>query len=319
MANELRRLKFGDRPVTGEESSRERIQQALSIRSRANETSIEQPNSVSYRSELVQSELADLSNRQSVSTILRESGERIEQTLQHILQNRSARSQVAAPQSSESRRTNAEPSNDDLQLFNAIRDYSRNQVLSEIGELVQRQLVSSTLESEFRRDLENNVLSHLRRIGTDETVTDNLTRLVNSNEILAQQTNSRQRHRQTTSREIDQLKSELGELKSLMKLSFELQMDMQRAFKQEISALVNNTFNKTESARLVQLNTIENRTEGQCIICAEATADTVFYKCGHMCACFKCSMDLKQQELNCAVCRAPIVDIIKTYKCNFAE
>jgi hypothetical protein len=116
------------------------------------------------------------------------------------------------------------------------------------------------------------------------------------------------------SREIKELKTEILELKNMIKLSFDVTLDMQRAFRQEISALVSGTFQNSASSNLIQNTRAAN--EGKCLICTENDIDSVFYSCGHLACCYKCSLELKQKGHNCCVCRAPIKDILRTYKCN---
>ena len=195
----------------------------------------------------------------------------------------------------------------------SVDDMTRAQIISEIGELVHRQLVYNTLQSDFRPRLENSVLNRLNQAGLDRARTrqnvndilrvartSNIQRndfshlgIANNNQELNDPTdnldsassysNHRQSHRTTivhNAREIKELKSELNEMKSLLKLSFELQLDMQRSFKQEISALVSGTFHNTASASLI--NSSQPTSEGKCIICTEEECDTVFYQCGHI-------------------------------------
>ena len=52
---------------------------------------------------------------------------------------------------------------------------------------------------------------------------------------------------------------------------------------------------------------------GACVICIEAEVSTVFYKCGHMCACNLCAFTLKQRRAKCPICRAPITDVIQAF------
>lgn len=52
---------------------------------------------------------------------------------------------------------------------------------------------------------------------------------------------------------------------------------------------------------------------GACVICTEAEVSTVFYKCGHMCACNLCAFTLKQRRAKCPICRAPITDVIQAF------
>ena len=51
-----------------------------------------------------------------------------------------------------------------------------------------------------------------------------------------------------------------------------------------------------------------------CLICLDATADTVLYQCGHLCMCYTCGLQLKNRGSNCPVCRAPIKDIMRVFK-----
>ena len=52
---------------------------------------------------------------------------------------------------------------------------------------------------------------------------------------------------------------------------------------------------------------------GNCVICSEASIDAVVYRCGHMCVCMSCGLELKAQGLKCPICRAPITDIVRAY------
>lgn len=52
---------------------------------------------------------------------------------------------------------------------------------------------------------------------------------------------------------------------------------------------------------------------GHCVICSDGVIDSVVYRCGHMCVCMACGLELKGQGLKCPICRAPITDIIRAY------
>jgi len=230
---------------------------------------------------------------------------------------------------------------------NPVEQLTREQIIGEISELVHRHVVSSALNSEFRTNLENRIAQRLNVIGTDGNHTRQFIRqLARTNENLiirndfshlgiqtrasdgqsqhgdldnldsASSLNEQRTLRSTlrNTKEIKELKTEIKELKTLLKLSFELQLDMQRSLKQEINALISNTFHNSASGSL--LNSSRPSNEGNCLICTEEKVDTVFYACGHMCACYMCSMNLKEKNHNCPVCRAPIKDIIRTYKSN---
>jgi hypothetical protein len=220
---------------------------------------------------------------------------------------------------------------------NPIEQMTREQIVGEISELVHRQVVSNALHSDFRTSLEQRVLHRLRAINTDGERTRDLIRGLRTNDQIQRNdfshlgigagaannvdiedsASSYTEHRVQRSvlhntREIRELKNEITELKSMLKLSFEVQLDMQRSLKQEISALIAGTFHNQAASQLV--NSTRPANEGKCVICTEVDIDAVLYQCGHMCACYVCSLNLKQKNLNCPVCRAPIKDIVRTYR-----
>jgi protein neuralized len=78
--------------------------------------------------------------------------------------------------------------------------------------------------------------------------------------------------------------------------------------------MIANTFHTTANTSSL-LNSVPSN-EGSCVICTENKVDSVFYECGHMATCYMCSMNLKQKNHNCPVCRAPIKDFIRVYKSN---
>lgn len=56
-----------------------------------------------------------------------------------------------------------------------------------------------------------------------------------------------------------------------------------------------------------------------CTICYENPIDSVLYMCGHMCMCYECAIKHWGGMANggggvCPLCRAPIRDVIRTYK-----
>lgn len=59
---------------------------------------------------------------------------------------------------------------------------------------------------------------------------------------------------------------------------------------------------------------------GACIVCTTKNADTVFYRCGHLCACASCAHTLAARGLRCPICRAPIDDVVRVFlACAAAE
>ena len=194
-----------------------------------------------------------------------------------------------------------------------IDQMRREQIIEEISELVHQQLVSTTLESQFRTQLEERVMQQLQNSGHDANRTRDFIRNIQQTTAIErndfshlgiytapaaadnldsassyQASQNAQNHiqRQATAsntREIRALKSEISELKNMMKLSFQLQLDMQRSLKQEISALISNAVKQPQMRFESRINSTMPANEGKCIICTDGTVDTVLYKCGHMC------------------------------------
>jgi hypothetical protein len=293
--------------------------------------------SASFRSDAVRNEIQELRSQQRVRNVLTTAGEAIERTLINFREPRTLNQSaippqppqppqtlpVAAQETTNTNQVNAtEPWLSRTGVF-SVEQLTREQVLTEMNDLVNQQLVSSILRSDFRSRLEDRILDRLRRAGTDGERTRRFVQEAVASAQIPRNTGEngggaqqRPAHRPqfANANEVRELRDEIGELKNLLKLSFDLQLDMQRSFKQEVSALVANTFRDSASARLVNTSRISQ--EGQCVICTDSQVDSVFYMCGHMCACYVCSMNLKQKNHNCPVCRAPIKDIVRVFKAN---
>jgi hypothetical protein len=228
-------------------------------------------------------------------------------------------------------------------LWNEITTLQREEIVEEISELLHTRLVSSTLEGEFRSVLEmlaqNQVSSSgingravqefihtLPRSGVqrndfsqlgipvapENENWDNISvRSVSAHSVPYTQTNT------YLGREIQSMKSQMNEMKSMLKLNLDLQMDIQRAIRQEVAAAMNNFVGQNG----IGASASASRPSGpvsdtHCLICLERHTDTVLYQCGHMCVCFVCGRDLMSRGHNCPVCRAPIKDVIRAYKTN---
>uniref|UniRef100_A0A0B7AVC5 RING-type domain-containing protein n=1 Tax=Arion vulgaris TaxID=1028688 RepID=A0A0B7AVC5_9EUPU len=118
-------------------------------------------------------------------------------------------------------------------------------------------------------------------------------------------------------REIQSLKSQMNEMKSMIKMTFDLQMDMQRAIRQEVAAAMNNCVAQGATGCSTSVPRPSSAvSDTHCLICLDRHTDTVLYQCGHMCVCFVCGRDLMSRGHKCPVCRAPIKDVIRAYKTN---
>lgn len=52
---------------------------------------------------------------------------------------------------------------------------------------------------------------------------------------------------------------------------------------------------------------------GACLVCTSKSADAVFYRCGHLCACISCAHTLTARGLRCPICRSPIDDVVQVF------
>nr|XP_027203468.1 protein neuralized-like [Dermatophagoides pteronyssinus] len=72
--------------------------------------------------------------------------------------------------------------------------------------------------------------------------------------------------------------------------------------------------NLTNSTSLSSTSSTTATTFGnECVVCYEEPINSVFYTCGHVCMCYKCSVKQWQTSGHCPICRAKIVDVIRTY------
>lgn len=199
-----------------------------------------------------------------------------------------------------------------------MNQVQRHTVAAEIGDLIQQHLVTSSLVSEFRGVLELHVQDRLQRSGGSG---DDVQRFIQS--LGRQQTRLSSGGlnpvaAQDLSREVQVMKADIEELKRMVRLSFQLQLDVQRAIRQEVAAVVNWGLSRySEDVRAtVPSQSSAVSSAGPCVICSEGVVDTLLYRCGHMCVCYSCAMELKSQRHNCPFCRAPIEDIVRAYQCQ---
>ncbi|XP_015116963.1 protein neuralized isoform X2 [Diachasma alloeum] len=79
------------------------------------------------------------------------------------------------------------------------------------------------------------------------------------------------------------------------------------------------TLSSSQSSHLQQWSERLQPTPGQpseCSICYERNIDSVLYMCGHMCMCYPCAIQQWRGKGggHCPLCRAPIRDVIRTYR-----
>ncbi|XP_020589430.1 uncharacterized protein LOC110030839 isoform X2 [Phalaenopsis equestris] len=83
-----------------------------------------------------------------------------------------------------------------------------------------------------------------------------------------------------------QIQSELSELRKMVESCLEWQKRIDFSINEEFSSAINQSVKRGKSSH-------KTKWKDSCCICCEAQVDTVLYRCGHMCACFKCSQGLQ--------------------------
>ena len=219
-----------------------------------------------------------------------------------------------------------------------IETLQRENLVQEISELVHQQLVTTTLESTFRNVLEISMENRLGQIGTDGQRVQEFIRSIHPTQPILRNDFSNigipphndnwdnisitsvsahavpyTQSNLHMSREIHSLKSQLQEMKNMMRQSFDLQLDIQRAIRQEVAAALSQVQGADECDVSTKSKPVSDT---HCLICLDNHSDSVLYQCGHMCVCYPCGRYLMSRGSKCPVCRAPIKDIIRAYKSN---
>jgi len=236
-----------------------------------------------------------------------------------------------------------------VQTENLFMRHRHQEIVMEISELLHQELVSRTLQSGFREQLEATVNDHLGRTGqSGQSALEALANLPptghlrfpraaggdffwehdaasnadsdNISLVSARFTTNAGAHigdstimlRQQA--EITKMKTEMKKVKQTLQLVFDMQIDLQRSMKQELAAALHRDPTRAEVPAAQVQRSGPVRT-GQCLICLDGKAEIVVYRCGHLCMCHKCSLTLPhhQTTVTCPVCRAPIVDLIRVY------
>ncbi|KAE9600997.1 hypothetical protein Lal_00008107 [Lupinus albus] len=103
-------------------------------------------------------------------------------------------------------------------------------------------------------------------------------------------------------RQMDQLFHEVSELRKSVQSCMDMQMHLQQSQNQEVHTVKEENKFHCKAPK-----------NGNCCICYEKKVNSLFYRCGHMCACLKCANELQWINGKCPVCRASIVDVVQVY------
>lgn len=207
------------------------------------------------------------------------------------------------------------------------------------GQLAGMRAVSGALESEFRNQLEHLVARRERN------PTEALSMPVRMDAEFANgtaiDTVSGRGAGATTGLQsngalvdiIRTLREEVHVLKNVISASFDLQLEIQRSVRQEVSAAMHTSAQQVaETSMCTELSggTTTNVASGAerehdrnwrcravaagaCTICLEARIDSLLYACGHMCTCSMCGRQLLAAGNSCPICRAPVRDVVRAF------
>ncbi|KAK9062373.1 hypothetical protein SSX86_019559 [Deinandra increscens subsp. villosa] len=131
---------------------------------------------------------------------------------------------------------------------------------------------------------------------------------------------------------MEQLHNEIMELRKSIKGCVNMQVKLQHCFKQNVVEAATssgirsyqclvfvNFFRLYIVFRYIMIVAADQRKETKppgiaklnCSICYDTHVDSLLYRCGHMCTCFKCALELQRLGGECPICEAPIVDVVR--------
>ncbi|KAJ8534856.1 hypothetical protein K7X08_016584 [Anisodus acutangulus] len=107
---------------------------------------------------------------------------------------------------------------------------------------------------------------------------------------------------------MEQLRQEIFEIRRSMKSCMNMQMKLQRSIKQDVAAAISQLGQKSRGN-----SDKKGSNKGNCCICCEEPVDSLLYRCGHMCTCFKCAHKLISGSGICPICQAPIMGVVRAH------
>uniref|UniRef100_A0A0D9WZ52 RING-type domain-containing protein n=1 Tax=Leersia perrieri TaxID=77586 RepID=A0A0D9WZ52_9ORYZ len=106
--------------------------------------------------------------------------------------------------------------------------------------------------------------------------------------------------------EMSQVHHEIYELRKLVESCIASQVKIQHSIKEEVCSAL-------REAGLMPSQPDTTAKRGSCCICHQTQVDSLLYRCGHMCTCFKCADQLKSSSRSCPICQSPIEDVVRAH------
>ncbi|KAL3530487.1 hypothetical protein ACH5RR_009809 [Cinchona calisaya] len=108
----------------------------------------------------------------------------------------------------------------------------------------------------------------------------------------------------------------MDNMQRMLEACMDMQLELQRCIRQEVSAALNRSAVSTDACKDDQPNDDskwEFVRKGICCMCCEHNIDSLLYRCAHMCTCSKCAEKLVKGKNKCPMCWAPVIEAVRAY------
>eukprot|EP00189_Rhodosorus_marinus_P009868 CAMPEP_0184742956 /NCGR_PEP_ID=MMETSP0315-20130426/5883_1 /TAXON_ID=101924 /ORGANISM="Rhodosorus marinus, Strain UTEX LB 2760" /LENGTH=341 /DNA_ID=CAMNT_0027214037 /DNA_START=153 /DNA_END=1181 /DNA_ORIENTATION=- len=204
------------------------------------------------------------------------------------------------------------------------------------SELAEARFVTGALESEFRHQLEHITLNRESlqnvyrrrqveaRNATEEEVAVGQRTIQAEVERIERDEQERESTWSVPSRgsefwdrklfcQLRKVEEEVAQLRNAVAAGFDIQLDIQRAIRQEVASAIHSGTGKDHGPDLVAGPSRKTLKSGRCTVCLESSIDSLLYTCGHMCTCSACGRGLLANGQKCPICRAPVRDVVRCF------